>query len=87
MPEDSYWSELMFKVDEEIQRLEALAKPDDEEMELRQKIASSPKELDNYEDLAVLLIQKNRHEEAIPVLLEIITIDRNYCKQGEKKKP
>jgi len=36
--------------------------------------------LDNYEDLAVLLIQKNRHEEAIPVLLEIITIDRNFCK-------
>jgi hypothetical protein len=25
MPDDTYWSELVFKVDEEIQRLEALA--------------------------------------------------------------
>lgn len=92
MPDDTYWSALMFKVDEEIQRLEALAKPDEQEMELRQKIRESPKDLDHYDALAVLLIHKNRLEEAVPVLLDIITIDRNFCKQvegkqGEKKKP
>ena len=35
IPEDSYWAELIYKVDEEIQRLEALAQPDESEGQLR----------------------------------------------------
>ena len=85
MPDDTYWSELVFKVDEEIQRLEALAQPDDEEMAARAKVEKDPKDLDGYNNLANILIAKNRLEEAIPVLLDILTIDRNWTKAGEKK--
>lgn len=35
MPADQYWSKLVFKLDEEIQRLEAIAQPDEEENKLR----------------------------------------------------
>ena len=31
MPEDSFWAALIYKVDEELIRLEALAKPDEAE--------------------------------------------------------
>ena len=36
MGEDSYWHALIYKVDEEIQRLETLAKPNQEEINLKQ---------------------------------------------------
>jgi len=85
MDPDSYWTSLVFKVDEEIQRLEHLAKPDEAEMNARQAIEKEPSNLDNYNTLATILIEKNRHEEAIPVLLDILTIDRNWKKEGVKK--
>jgi thioredoxin-like negative regulator of GroEL len=85
MPDDTYWSDLVFRVDEEIQRLEALAQPDDEELAARSRIEADPKNLEGYNDLANILIAKNRLEEAIPVLLDILTIERNWSKAGEKK--
>ena len=78
MPEDSYWAALIFKVDEEMQRLEALAQPDEAESSLRQKLEQNPENLDTYYELAELLCEKNRAEEAIPLLLDILMIDRNW---------
>ena len=85
MPDNTYWSQLVFKVDEEIQRLETLAQPDDSEMAARSQIEKDPKNLNGYNDLANILIQKNRLEEAIQVILDMLTIERNWTKEGEKK--
>ena len=82
MDENSYFGLLIFKVDEEIQRLEELAKPDNAQIELQKKVEAEPENLGNYFALALLLISKNRNEEAIPYLLDIITIERNW---SEKK--
>lgn len=41
--------------------------------------------MEGYNDLANILIAKNRLEDAIPVLLDILTIERNWNKAGEKK--
>lgn len=62
--------------------MEALAKPDDDELALRDLIASDPTKLQSQFDLAELLVSKNRHEDSIDVLLDIIVIDRNW---NEKK--
>ena len=78
MDENSYFGTLIFKVDEEIQRLEALAQPDDVEVDLRKKVQEDPENLDNYFALAELLIEKNRSEESIPLLLDIVAIERNW---------
>ena len=78
MDENSYFGALIFKVDEEIQRLEALAQPDDVEADLRKKVQEDPENLDNYFALAELLIEKNRSEESIPLLLDIVAIERNW---------
>ena len=78
MGEDNYWYELIYKVDEEIQRLEALAKPDEQEIDLRSRIEASPANLELRFELATLLFDKNRFEDTIPVLLEILAIDRNW---------
>ena len=79
MPESSaYWSDLIYKVDEEIQRLEQLAQPDEVEGDLRASMDADPSNLTNYFSLAELMIEKNRAEEAIPLLLDILKIDRNW---------
>ena len=78
MDENSYFGTLIFKVDEEIQRLEALAQPDDVEADLRKKVQEDPENLDNYFALAELLIEKNRSEESILLLLDIVTIESNW---------
>ena len=78
MAEESIWADLIYKVDEELQRLEALAKPDDVEAGLASKIEQDPANLDTYYELAEHLISKNRGEEAIPLLLDILAIDRNW---------
>lgn len=78
MPADSYWFRLIYKVDEEIQRLEALAQPDEAEGLLRQKLETEPENLATYYELAELMIEKNRTEEAIPLLLDILSINRNW---------
>ena len=78
MPEDSYWAELIYKLDEEIQRLEAVAAPDEAENSLRSSIEVNPENLPTYYELAELMVEKNRAEEAIPLLLDILSIDRNW---------
>ena len=45
---------------------------------MRKRIESAPEQLSAYYELAELLADKNRAEEAIPLLLDIITIDRNW---------
>ena len=45
---------------------------------LRQKLEQAPDNLDTYFELAQLLVEKNRAEEAIPLLLDILAIDRNW---------
>ena len=77
MPE-GYWGDLIYKVEEEIKRLEEMAKPDDTEKTLLQKIDSDPKNLDLQFELVGILIGKNRLEDSVPVLLNIITVERNY---------
>lgn len=39
---------------------------------------ADPSNLTNYFSLAELMIEKNRAEEAIPLLLDILKIDRNW---------
>ena len=82
MPEDSYWASLIYKVDDEIQRLESLAEVDEVESGLRQRLDENPENLDLYFELSELLIEKNRAEESIALLLDIMSIDRNW---SEKK--
>ena len=86
MPEDSYWSHLVYKVDSELQKLEALAQPDELELALKEKMGQDPTNLKLYYDLAEHLCAKNRSVEAIPVLLDLIAIDRNWeNKKGYNK--
>ena len=42
MDETSFWGKLIFEVDEEIQRLEKLAAPDEQEDSLRKQLAENP---------------------------------------------
>ena len=58
--------------------MEALAQPDDEESSLRKELSADETNLETYFKLANHLISKNRSEEAIPLLLDIITIERNW---------
>jgi hypothetical protein len=43
---DEFWNDLLFKIDEEIQNLEAIAAPDETEYNLLKQIDSDPKNLD-----------------------------------------
>ena len=72
------------KVDAELQRIELVSEPDDKENELREKLQDArddssimPDQQALY-DLGCHLIDKNRPEEAIELLLESIAIDRNW---------
>ena len=69
MEEGDYWFDLIYKVDEEIQRLENLAKPDEAEATIRQKLEQDPSSLDSMFELASLLNEKGRGEETIDTLL------------------
>ncbi len=73
-----YWIDLIYKGDEEIQRLEALAKPDDAEVEILKKISEEPKNLDFQFELVGLLVNKNRLEECVPKLLDMIAADKKW---------
>jgi len=79
------------KIDTELQRLELVSEPDSVELELRdkvQKFRDTPSEkpdLDVFYELASHCIDKNRPEESIDFLLEIIAIDRNW-EQGKAHK-
>lgn len=55
-----------------------MAEPDAEEITLREQLGQDPTNLQIYYDLAEHLCSKNRNSEAIPVLLDLITIDRNW---------
>ena len=86
MGEDNYWYDLIYKVDEEIQRLDALAKPDQEEIDLWKRIEESPENLERRFELATLLFEKKRFEDSIPVLLDILAIDRNWKDKSAQNK-
>ena len=43
---DEFWNDLLFKIDEEIQRLESLAAPDETEFKILKSIDAEPKNLD-----------------------------------------
>ena len=55
---------------------------DEAEQSLRQRLDENPETLDLYFELAELLIEKNRAEESIVLLLDILSIERNW---SEKK--
>ena len=55
-----------------------MAQPDETEVALRDTIAQAPGNLEAYFELAELLVAKNRGEESIPLLLDILAIDRNW---------
>ena len=66
--------------------MEALAEPDERELALKEKMGQDPTNLNLYYDLAEHLCEKNRSVEAIPVLLDLIAIDRNWeNKKGYNK--
>ena len=79
---DEFWNDLLFKIDEEIQALETKAAPDENEYNLLKQIDSDPRNLDLQFELVGHLIGKGRLEDSIPVLLNILAVDRNY---GQKK--
>jgi thioredoxin-like negative regulator of GroEL len=54
-------------------------------MAAKLRIEKDPKNLEGYNEYASILMNKNRHEEAIGVLLDMLTIDRNWHRQGDKK--
>ena len=53
---------------------------------MQKKVEADPENLENYYNLAVLLIEKNRGEEAIPYLLDIIAIERNWNEKAAYNK-
>jgi thioredoxin-like negative regulator of GroEL len=75
---DEFWNDLLFKIDDEITRLESLAKPDQTEYTILKKIDADPRNLSLQMELVMHLESKNRLEDSIPVLLNIIAVDRNY---------
>ena len=52
----------------------------------RQEIKATPDNFDFYLELADLLLQKNKAEELIPHLLDILGIDWNLSRKKEYKK-
>jgi len=88
---EEFYQDLAYKIDNELERLELIQLPDDREQELRQQIAANESNnqmpnLDDLFDLATHLHGKNRMEEAIELLLEIIAIDRNWNKRAAQTK-
>lgn len=79
---DEFWVDLLFKVDEEIQALDKIAAPDQTEFDLLKRVDADPKNLDIQFELVAHLFDKGRLEDSIPVLLNILAVDRNY---GQKK--
>ena len=76
MPEE--FMQMAYDLDNELQRLEQVALPDDKELELRKVLETSDGSLDQMFELADHLISKNRAEEAVDLLLDIVAIDRNW---------
>ena len=83
--ETSYWGQLMFEVDAEIQRLEEHAQPDEAEDTLRKQVSADQGNLDLQMSLAQPVFDKNRHEDCIPILLDMIVIDRNWNEKAHIK--
>lgn len=79
---DPFWNDLLFKIDDEIMKLESGGGPDMTEYELLKEIDNSPRDLDLQWQLVEHLIEKTRQEDAIPVILNILAVDRNH---GDKK--
>lgn len=62
--------------------------PDDIEVELRQKVDESLEgtpDLASMFELAEHLVAKNRQEEAVSILLDVVAIDRNWNERKAQK--
>jgi len=68
----------LVEIDNELNRLEQLEEVDEVEESLKNNIDVEPDNLEKRLQLAKLLKEKNRPEEAIDELLQILAIDRNY---------
>ena len=80
--QEPFWVDLLGKIDDEILRLEQLQRPDLAEYDLLRSIDAEPKNLDLQFKLVGHLVQKGRLDDSIPVLLNILAVDRNF---GDKK--
>ncbi len=76
--DDEFWNDLLFKIDEEVERLESMAKPDQAEFDILNRIDREPRNLAIQYELARHLRERNRRENCIPVLLNILAVERNY---------
>ena len=88
---EEFYQEMAHQIDTELQRLELVQLPDEREHELRDRIEADEKanqmpNLQDLFDLALHLEAKNRMEEAIDLLLEIIAIDRNWNERAAQTK-
>ncbi len=78
-----FYQDLAMQVDTELQQLEAQIEPDDKEQDLLVRLASS-EDKSGKPDLAIMLElgryfkDKNRHEDAIAILMDGVAIDRNW---------
>jgi len=43
--DDEFWNDLLFKIDEEVERLESIAKPDEAEFDILNRIDREPRNL------------------------------------------
>ena len=81
-----FYQQMAFDVDNELERLELVQEPDDEEIQLQARVDEGEKnrdpDLQAMYDLACHQIAKNRLEESVDLLLDIIAIDRNWNKRA-----
>ena len=81
---------MAFDVDNELERLELEQEPDDEEKQLWEQVDEGEKNRDpNLQamfDLACHLIAKNRLEESVNLLLDVVAIDRNWNNRAAQTK-
>jgi putative thioredoxin len=73
-----FYKSLLFKIENEIQRLNEEAKPNEEEIKLQDNINKNPSDLESRYNLAKIQWEKNKSQQAIDTCLEIVKIDRNW---------
>ena len=83
---ESFWNDLLFKIDEELTLLTSQKSPDLHEFSLLKQIDSEPHNLDLQFQLVCYLDHKGRLSDCIPVLLNIIAVDRNFQDQAAYNK-
>ena len=81
-----FYQNLALKIDAELNRLDMVELPDDLEQNLKQQMEeSNGANVEVMFELAKHLNGKNRHEEAIDLLLDVIAIDRNWNQRAAQK--